>query len=247
MATADWMFTDVEEVRDAVMGKGQYWTDDQKLASDTEDDLNNELNKLRKNKWLTTRPILLHLPKVDNKKHPFKTIHEALYALTNYIHKHSGTGLAADWMYSDLEELNDELKVREYFPSESKSIEETIKELKDELKKLKKMMGRTTRPVLLRVPADSSKHTAYETIEEAIEHLQDISSEEIPSDTTTDYVSAPREIAIPSTSYVPAPTSYVPGPTSYVRDGAPTTYVAPTTYARDIAIPSTRYVSTTYV
>merc|ERR1712187_259790 len=107
-ATADWMFNDVEEVRDAVMGKGQYWTDDQKLASDTEDDLNNELNKL------------------------------------------------------------------------------------------KKTMGRNTRPVLLRVPADSSKHTAYETIEEAIEHLQDISSEEIPSDTTTDYVSAPREIAIPS-------------------------------------------------
>merc|ERR1712187_910915 len=130
----------------------------------------------------------------------------------------------------------------------------------DEHTKLKKKKGRKTRPILLRVPADSSKKTQHETIEEAIEYLRDISSEEIPSDTTTDYVSAPREIAIPSTSYVPAPTtyveparaisaptSYVPGPTSYVRDGAPTTYVAPTTYARDIAIPSTRYVSTTYV
>merc|ERR1712187_744078 len=107
-----------------------------------------------------------------------------------------------------------------------------------------------TRPISLRVPADSSKETRHETIEAAIEHLQDILSEEIPSDTTTDYVSVPREIAIPSTSYVPAPTtyveparaisapsSYVPAPTSYVRDVAPTTYVAP------IAIPSTRYVS----
>merc|ERR1712217_95391 len=57
----------------------------------------------------------------------------------------------------------------------------------------------------------------------------------------TTYVEPARAIS--------APTSYVPGPTSYVRDGAPTTYVAPTTYARDIAIPSTRYVSapTTYV
>merc|ERR1712187_896945 len=110
--------------------------------------------------------------------------------------------------------------------------------------------------------------TDFNTIEEALEYLKEITSEEIPSGMlieaptpSTSYVPAPTTYVAP-TSYVPAPTryveparaisaptSYVPAPTSYVRDVAPTTYVVPTTYARDIPIPSTRYVSapTTYV
>merc|ERR1712232_1281528 len=86
--------------------------------------------------------------------------------------------------------------------------------------------GSLTRPIALRIPGNNTHEMDFNSIEEALEYLQEISSEEIPS-------GMPIEAPTPSTSYVPAPT----------------TYVAPTSYARDIPIPSTRYVSapTTYV
>merc|ERR1711933_552115 len=162
--------------------------------------------------------------------------------------------------------------------SGSRSIEKTIEDLELVLKHVKSFAEKVMEDLDLvsekksktrsiRLWFASSDEMSFKTIEEAIAYLQEISSKEIPSVTlreakipSTYYVSAPREIAIPSTSYVPAPTtyvaptSYVPAPTTYVEPAraisAPTSYVpAPTSYARDIAIPSTRYVSapTTYV
>merc|ERR1712139_55008 len=112
-----------------------------------------------------------------------------------------------------------------------------IDDLEKELKRLKKEeTGSKTRPVQLQVPAEIGKVLDFNTIEEALEHLQEISSEEIPS-------GMPIEAPTPSTSYVPAPTtyvaptSYVPAPTKYVEPAraisAPTTYVEPRSYTRD--------------
>merc|ERR1712187_503933 len=94
--------------------------------------------------------------------------------------------------------------------------------------------------------------TDFNTIEEALEYLQEIISEEIPS-------GMPIEAPTPSTSYVPAPTtyvaptSYVPAPTKYVEPAraisaptsyvpAPTSYVEPRSYTRDNTWGQQRYV-----